>query len=101
MTGDNVEDTAHIPRATLTLKCETQIILQYLSLVPLRACSLWHTSDTPMIHLVRFKSVYLFNDLSIYLFNVCEYIVPVFRHTKRGRQIPLQMVVSHYVVAGN
>jgi hypothetical protein len=37
----------------------------------------------------------------IYLFYVCEYTVAVFRHTRRGHQIPLQMVVSHHVVAGN
>ena len=37
----------------------------------------------------------------IYLFNVCEYSVAVFRHTRRGHWIPLQMVVSHHVVAGN
>jgi hypothetical protein len=37
----------------------------------------------------------------IYLFYVCEYIVTVFSHTRRGYQIPLQMVVSHHVVAGN
>jgi hypothetical protein len=30
-----------------------------------------------------------------------EYIDAVFRHTKRGHWIPLQMIVSHYVVAGN
>jgi hypothetical protein len=30
-----------------------------------------------------------------------EYSVTVFRHTRRGHQILLQMVVSHYVVAGN
>jgi len=29
-----------------------------------------------------------------------EYNVTVFRHTRRGHQIPLQMVVSHHVVAG-
>jgi hypothetical protein len=34
---------------------------------------------------------------NIYLFNVCEYIV-VF---SRGYLIPLQMVVSYCVVAGN
>jgi hypothetical protein len=39
--------------------------------------------------------------LKIYLFYVYEYIVAVFRHTKRGHQIPLQMVVSHHGVAGN
>ena len=37
----------------------------------------------------------------IYLFYVCEYTVAVFRHTRRGHRIPLQMVVSHHVVAGN
>jgi hypothetical protein len=38
--------------------------------------------------------------LKIY-FNKCEYTVAVFKHTTRGHQIPLQMVVSHHVVAGN
>jgi hypothetical protein len=37
----------------------------------------------------------------IYLFYVYEYTVAVFRHTRRGHQIQLQMVVSHHVVAGN
>jgi hypothetical protein len=37
-----------------------------------------------------------------FVFNVCEYTVAVFRHTRRrGHRIPLQMVVSHHVVAGN
>jgi hypothetical protein len=36
----------------------------------------------------------------IYLFIICEYIVAVFRHTRRGRQISLQVVVSYHVVAG-
>jgi hypothetical protein len=35
------------------------------------------------------------------LFYVCEYTVTVFRHTRRGHQISLQMVVSHHVVAEN
>jgi hypothetical protein len=36
-----------------------------------------------------------------YLFIViCKYTVAVFRHTRRGRQISLRMVVSHHVVAG-
>ena len=43
----------------------------------------------------------LFFFLKIYLFIVCEYTVAVFRHTRRGHRIPLQMVVSHHVVAGN
>jgi hypothetical protein len=32
--------------------------------------------------------------LKIYLFYICEYPAAVFRHPRRGRQIPLQMVVS-------
>jgi hypothetical protein len=35
------------------------------------------------------------------LFYLYEYTVAVSRHTRRGHQIPLQMVVSHHVVAGN
>jgi hypothetical protein len=38
--------------------------------------------------------------LKIYLFIICKYIVAVFRHSRRGRQISLRMVVSHHVVAG-
>jgi hypothetical protein len=37
----------------------------------------------------------------IYLFYVHEYTVAVFRHTRKGHPIPLQMVVSHHVVARN
>ena len=36
----------------------------------------------------------------IYLFIICKYTVAVFRHSRRGRQIPLQMFVGHHVVAG-
>ena len=36
----------------------------------------------------------------ICLFYVYEYTVAIFRHTRRGHQIPLQMVVSHHVIAG-
>jgi hypothetical protein len=39
--------------------------------------------------------------LKIYLFYICEYTVAVFRHTRRRHQIPLQMVVTHHVLAGN
>jgi hypothetical protein len=35
----------------------------------------------------------------IYLFY--EYTIAVFSHTRRGHRIPLHMVVSHHVVAGN
>jgi hypothetical protein len=36
----------------------------------------------------------------VYLFYVYEYIIALFRHTRKGHKIPLQMVVSHHVVAG-
>jgi hypothetical protein len=38
--------------------------------------------------------------LKIYLFNIYKYTVAVFRHSRRGSLILLQMVVSHHVVAG-
>jgi hypothetical protein len=37
----------------------------------------------------------------IYFLYVYEDTFAVFRHTRRGHRIPLQMVVSHHVVAGN
>jgi hypothetical protein len=36
----------------------------------------------------------------IYLFIICKYAVAVFRHSRRGSQISLQMVVSYHLVAG-
>jgi hypothetical protein len=42
-----------------------------------------------------YLSIYLF----IYLFIICKYTVADFRHSRRGCQILLQMVVSHHVVA--
>ena len=38
--------------------------------------------------------------LKIDLFIICKYTVAVFRHSRRGHQISLWMVVSHHVVAG-
>jgi hypothetical protein len=38
--------------------------------------------------------------LNIYLFIICKYTVAVFKHSRRGNQISLQMAVSHHVVAG-
>jgi hypothetical protein len=38
--------------------------------------------------------------LKIYLLVICKYTVAVFRHSRRGCQISLRMVVSHHVVAG-
>ena len=39
-----------------------------------------------------------FKDLFIV---ICKYIVAIFRHTRRGHQVPLLVVVSHHVVFGN
>jgi hypothetical protein len=33
----------------------------------------------------------------MYLLNLSEYTIAVFSHTRRGRRIPLQMVVSYHV----
>jgi hypothetical protein len=40
------------------------------------------------------------DSLSLF-FNVCEHTVTFFGHSRRGHRIPLQMVVSHHVVAAN
>jgi hypothetical protein len=45
-------------------------------------------------------SFFFFFFLKIYLFIICKYTVAVFRHSRRGSQISLRMVVSHHVVAG-
>jgi hypothetical protein len=50
-----------------------------------------------IIIIIIFLSTFL-KDLFII---INKYSVVVFRCTRRGHQIPLQMVVSHYVVAGN
>jgi hypothetical protein len=50
-------------------------------------------------HVNNSAVISFFKDLFIcYLY---EYTVAVFRHTRRGHQIALQMFVSHHVVAGN
>jgi hypothetical protein len=43
---------------------------------------------------------FFFKDL--FLFYVCEYpvTVAVFRHSRRGHHIPLQMIMSHGLVLG-
>jgi hypothetical protein len=46
---------------------------------------------------VSFIYFYFLKDLFII---ICKYTIAVFRHTRRGHQISLQMVVSHHVVAG-
>jgi hypothetical protein len=51
--------------------------------------------------LSRHLSFLLFFFLKINLFFIiCKYTVAIFRHTRRGSQISLRMVVSHHVVAG-
>jgi hypothetical protein len=49
---------------------------------------------------ISFLTTIPFFFLKIYLFIICKYTVAVFRHSRRGRQISLRMVVSHHVVAG-
>jgi len=49
-------------------------------------------------HIINLMVKHCFKKL--YLLIIYKYIVAVFRHTRRGHQISLQMVVSHHVVAG-
>jgi hypothetical protein len=46
------------------------------------------------------KCSFLLLFLNIYFIIICKYTVTVFRHSRRGHQISLWMVVSHHVVAG-
>jgi hypothetical protein len=55
-----------------------------------------HRSQLPSV-MFFFFFFFFFKDLFIIISN---YIVAVFRCTRRGHQISLQMVVSHHVVAG-
>jgi len=36
----------------------------------------------------------------LFIYFIYEYTVAIFRHTRKGHQIPLQIVGSHHVVAG-
>jgi hypothetical protein len=51
----------------------------------------WPARNTPPYSFFFFKYLFII---------ICKYIVAVFRHTRRGSQISLRMVVSHHVVAG-
>jgi hypothetical protein len=63
--------------------------------------ALWTRLATVVVFVVI---IIILNSISfifkIYLFIICKYIVAVFRHTRRGSQISLRMVMSHHVVAG-
>ena len=64
----------------------------------------WYKKDYKF--LVKMKYIKNISDLVIQfiflkdLFIICKCTVAVFRHSRRGRQILSQMVVSHHVVAG-
>jgi hypothetical protein len=61
--------------------------------------------ETKQVSVIKIKrnnlGLGLFVCFFVCLFYAYEYTVAVFRHTRRGHQIPLQMVVSHHVVAEN
>ena len=55
--------------------------------------------DVTILCLV-FENFFVVVVLKIYLLITCKYTVADFRHTRRGWQISLWVVVSHHVVAG-
>ena len=88
--------------------CMCSVYVVYV--VCVYACNMWYVyvRDQAQELFLRILSTLffvcfkdLFACLCIYLFYVCEYVVTLFRPTRRGHQIPLQMVVTHHVVAGN
>jgi hypothetical protein len=67
----------------------------------LRPVSFPHThTGTAALYVGLWSCLFLFLFLKD-LFYVYEHTVDVFRYARRGHQIPLQIVVSHHVVAGN
>ena len=64
-------------------------------------CGCWDLNSGPSKEQsVLSLSFFFFLNFFICLI-LCEYTVIVFRHTKRGHRIPLQITVKHHVVAGN
>jgi hypothetical protein len=55
----------------------------------------WRPNDSPECLLIPQELSTLF-----FCFIICKYTVAVFRHSRRGSQISLRMVVSHHVVTG-
>jgi hypothetical protein len=68
-------------------------------------CGCWDLNSGPLeeqsVLLTTEPSLQPLYFLKMYLFYVYEHTVAVFRHTRRVYWIPLQMVVSHRVAAGN
>jgi hypothetical protein len=60
-------------------------------------CSSLEAMRREELCLLSFLLLLFFKDLFI---KIDKYTVAVFRHTRRGHQISLQVVVSHHVVAG-
>jgi hypothetical protein len=60
------------------------------------------SSAFPSVVINNFPSLCLNQTIffKIYFISICKYTVAVFRHSRRGSQILLWMVVSHHVVAG-
>jgi hypothetical protein len=53
------------------------------------------------INILKHLIVDFFFYIKIYIFTIIsKYTVAIFRHTRRGHQISLRMVVSHHVVPG-
>jgi hypothetical protein len=77
---------------------------QYLQLQLSGSQTLLAPKDTSTYTQIKLKRK-LFIEVNCFfffkdLFIICKYTVAVFRHTRRGSQFLLQMVVSHHVVAG-
>jgi hypothetical protein len=58
----------------------------------------WEPGSRPEVYQLFFVCLFVCFVFKIYLY---EYTVAVSRHTRRLYQIPLQVVMSHYVVNGN
>jgi hypothetical protein len=73
--------------------------IKFICILELQIIYLVYSQNSKNI-LFQVLTIISFFFLKMYLFIICKYTVAVFRHSRRGSQILLQMVVSHHVVAG-
>jgi hypothetical protein len=66
---------------------------------PWRDAAYWLAHHS-LFSLLSFFFKFFFLRFIYFFFIICKYTVAVFRHSRRGSQISLRMVVSHHVVAG-
>jgi hypothetical protein len=95
--GSSAQSPGEAPSAVVLGRPHTVTLLYSFSYSVMVDPSPQHTHIHPVKSLLLRNCNFFGQDL---FFIICKYTVAVFRHSRRGSQISLQMVVSHHVVAG-